>query len=333
MKGQYVAEFADGTRVSTSLVVLSKEMRAARSGDAYLTLEFSDRTGKIPGVLFRPSAGAAEVPVGSVADVVGVVTRYRGVKRVSVDSITPAPGYAPEDYLGRGPRPVDELVEELRTLVGSVREPGLKRILRAIFGDKEFFGRFSECPASQGYHHAYLGGLIAHTVAVGSHCRWLAEVYPQADRDLLVTAALLHDVGKVDELAFDAGIGYTDSGRLLGHVFLGSQRIRAVAQRCGRLDSDLLMRLEHAVLSHHGELEWGAPKRPSTLEALLLHHADNLDAKAAGFCELLGGALAAQENWTDASNLFRRPLYAPKAAADDRPWPVEEDLQYHKVSA
>lgn len=333
MKGQYVAEFAEGTRVSTSLVVLSKEMRATRSGDAFLTFEFSDRTGKMPGVCFRPSAAATEIPVGAVASVAGVVTRYRGVKRISVDSIAPCGAYAAEDYLGRGPRPTEELVDELRTLAGSVRQPGLKRLLRAVFGDKEFFERFSVCPASQGYHHAYLGGLIAHTVAVASHCRWLADVYPRADRDLLVAAALLHDVGKVDELAFDAGIGYTDSGRLLGHVMLGSQRIRGAALKCGRLDPELLMRLEHAVLSHHGELEWGAPKRPSTIEALLLHHADNLDAKAAGFSELLGGALAAQESWTDASNLFRRPLYAPKAAADDRAWPVEEDLQYHKATA
>lgn len=333
MKKQYVAEFAEGTRVTTSLVVRSKEMRAARTGDAYLSLDLSDRTGRIAGVYFRPKAAAAEVPVGAVVDVTGSVTRFRGVKRISVDSMTPSAAFDAEDYLGRGPRPEVELVEELRALAGSVKNPGLKRVLGAVFGDKEFFERFSTCPASQGYHHAYLGGLLEHTVSVATLCSSLAGSYPHADRDLLVTAALLHDIGKVDELAYDAGVGYSDQGRLLGHVVLGSQRVHAGTARAGKLDHELMLRLEHAVLSHHGELEWGSPKRPSTIEALLLHHVDNLDAKAAGFSELLAGAVAAEEGWTDAANLFRRPLYAPRAASDDRAWPAEEDAQYHRISA
>ncbi|TLM88422.1 MAG: HD domain-containing protein, partial [Actinobacteria bacterium] len=153
------------------------------------------------------------------------------------------------------------------------------------------------------------------------------------DGDLLLTAALLHDIGKVDELAFETSIEYTDEGRLLGHVILGTRMLREASSRVRRLDGARLLRLEHAVVSHHGELEWGSPKRPSTLEALVLHHADNLDAKAAGFSALLSGAVAAQETWTDAANLFRRPLYAPQAVEDDRPVRADEDSQYHRLSA
>lgn len=333
MKTQYVAELAEGTRVDSAFVLTSKEMRAARNGDAYLSLEFSDRTGRIAGVYFRPQAAASGIPAGSVVVVRGTATCFRGVKRISVDSIRPAESFESGDFLPQGPMPVAELVDRLRMLAGGVRDRALKRLLRAVFGDEVFLARFSACPASQGYHHAYVGGLIEHTVAVAALCRELAATYDSVDADLLVTAALLHDIGKVDEFEYDTTIGYSDAGRLLGHVTLGSRRVHEAAQRVGRMDGEVLIRLEHAIISHHGELEWGAPKRPSTIEALLLHHADNLDAKAAGFVSLAAGAFAAQERWTDADNLFRRPLYAPRAIEDDRPAAVREDAQYQTVSA
>jgi 3'-5' exoribonuclease len=190
------------------------------------------------------------------------------------------------------------------------------------------------CPGSQSYHHAYLGGLLEHTVAVATLCRAIAGNYPGVDADLLVSAALLHDVGKCDELCFDTSIEYTDQGRLLGHVVLGVQRVRDAVQRTrARVAPQRLMLLEHAMLSHHGELEWGSPKRPSTAEALLLHHADNLDAKAAGFTALLAAAGRVDESWTDAGNLFRRPLWAPCSAEDDRVGAVVEDLGVGQRSA
>jgi 3'-5' exoribonuclease len=147
-----------------------------------------------------------------------------------------------------------------------------------------------------------------------------------------VTAALLHDVGKVDELSYDTAIEFTDEGRLIGHVVLGAQRIHRHAARI-RMQKGLLHQLEHAVLSHHGELEWGSPKKPSTIEALMLHHIDDLDAKTAGFAQTLGGATRAEEAWTDAANLFRRPLYAPRAVEDDRPARPEEDARHHRPTA
>lgn len=333
MKPQYVVDLAEGMNVDAPFAVRAKEVREARTGDAYLALDLADRTGVIPGVLFRPGANALEMPVGSVVHVSGRVTSFRGVKRISAESVRPCDGWDPADVLAAGARPVDELVAELREQVRAVKQPSCRRILRLVFGDKEFFRRFSTCPGSQSYHHAYLGGLIEHTVAVARLCRSVAETYPDADADLLATAALLHDVGKVDELSSAVSIEYTDAGRLIGHVVLGVTRIRAAIERSPGIDEDVAVRLQHAVLSHHGELEWGSPKKPCTLEALLLHHADNLDAKAAGFTSLLAGAGAADERWTDAANLFRRPLFAPRAAEDDRPARAEEDAQYHRLTA
>ena len=236
--------------------------------------------------------------------------------------------------IASGVRSRSELVDGFKALVGSVTDADLRRILAAVFGDRVFFERFSTCPGSQSYHHAYLGGLLEHSISVAGLCRLLGEQYPQADGDLLLTAALLHDVGKCRELAFDTAIEYTDEGRLVGHVVLGIRMLHEALTRA-RVHADLerLMLLEHAILSHHGELEWGSPKRPSTLEALLLHHADNLDAKAAGFSALLASAVRADEGWTDASNLFRRPLWAPRAAEDDRPLAAVEDAPYAQRSA
>ena len=334
MKANYVNELADGMKVDAPFALRAKEVRAARTGDAYLALELADRTGQIPAVVFQPGAEATAIPAGSLVRIRGTVTSYRGTKRVSVESMRPAQSPDSGDFIATGVRDSDEVVSEFKALASSVREPALRSVLRAVFGDPEFFGRFARCPGSQSYHHAYLGGLIEHTVSVASLARTISEQHASIDRDLLLTAALLHDVGKCDELAFDTAIEYTDEGRLLGHVTLGVLRLReAVAKRHLRVPAERLLRLEHAVLSHHGELEWGSPKRPSTIEALALHHIDNLDAKATGFCELVGSASRVDEAWTDAANLFRRPLYAPQAAEDDRSQPVQEDGLHGRLSA
>lgn len=332
MRARFITELAEGSRVEAAYLLRGREMRAARNGDAYLALELADRSGAIPALLFRPRPEAAAIPVGSVVRASGTVTTFRGVRRISLDSLAPADSWDSEDLIASATRPREEMVAEFSELVRSVTEAGLRKLLRHVFGDKDFFERFSSCPASQSFHHAYLGGLLEHTNSVASACSWLAPRYDGVDRDLLVTAALLHDIGKVDELSYDTGIEFTDEGRLVGHVVRTSMRLHEAASRT-RLDAELRVRLEHAVVSHHGELEWGSPKRPVTYEALLLHHADNLDAKAAGFADYISGAARVEERWTDASNLFRRPLYAPAPAQDDRPPRANEDAQHFQMSA
>jgi 3'-5' exoribonuclease len=322
MKSQYVRELAEGARVDSQFALGSKEMRSTRAGEAFLALELGDRTGRIPAVYFRPTSEATAVPSGGVVRVRGVVSTYRGSKRISVEHLAPSAGYDPADLIESSRRAQDEVIAEFKVLAGTVRDREMRRILKAVFGDRSFFGQFVVCPGARAHHHVYLGGLIEHTLAVATLCRALGSAYPGVDSDLLLTAALLHDVGMVDELTYDTAVSYTDEGRLLGHVILSERRLRdAVGTLSPTPPAGLLTKLSHAVLSHHGELERGAPKRPSTIEALLLHHADDLDAKADGFLALAGGASRAEERWTDASNPFRRPLYAPGPSADAPPVP------------
>jgi 3'-5' exoribonuclease len=211
------------------------------------------------------------------------------------------------------------MLAELRTLVRRVCEPRLRAVVRAVFGAPGFIDAFAACPAGSGRHHAYVGGLLEHTVSVAILCVNLAAAYPQADADLLLAAALLHDVGKTEELSFGTCVDYTDAGRLVGHVVLGERIVsRAIRGLSRPLPEETALRLVHAVLAHHGEPEWGAPRRPCTIEALLLHHADNLDAQAAAFLGAVSGAAVLEQEWSDGANGFGHPLMVPNSAAGPR---------------
>ncbi|HEX9092592.1 MAG TPA: HD domain-containing protein [Coriobacteriia bacterium] len=311
MKEQYVSDLSEGTAVDSLFAVRSRDLRAARTGDAYLAMELADRTGAMSAVMFRPGPEEWSVPPGSVARVRGTVTSYRGVRRVSVESLRPAPVYQRGDMIATGSRKREELVAAFETLRRGVSHEGLRAVLQDVFGDRGFVDRFCECPAAVRYHHAYVGGLLEHTVGVASLCRVLASRYDGADADLLVSAALLHDVGTVEELRFDTSVELTDAGRLLGHVVLGERVVSAAIARAGsRVDEHTALRLLHLVVAHHNDARSAAAVRPSCLEALLLHHADDLDAQASGFASAIAGAAVLEEPWTDAENGFGRPLYA-----------------------
>lgn len=309
MKARYARELTQGTAVDAVFVVRSKDLRVARNGDAYLSLELGDRSGSIHAVLFKPGSDALGIPVGGVAQVSGSVTSFKGAKRISVDTLRPASSWDPTDLMASTSRSVDEMVDELREMVRSVRTASLSRVLRAVFGDKQTFAEFCRCPGSAAEHHAYLGGLLEHTLAVAASCDAAWNAYEAADRDLLVCAALLHDVGRLDELTFETDIRTTERGRLLGHVVPGVGRVAAAASRVS-LDESLLARLEHAVAAHDPD----GSVRPMTIEAVVLRHADALDVQAASFLHSVSGAQALGERWTGSDNAFGRPIMVADGA-------------------
>lgn len=318
MKEQYVRDLVEGARVDSVFTLRSRDIRSARTGDPFLSLEIADCTGSIGGVMFRPTASDEALPVGSVIRLRGSVSSYRGTRRIAVESFSPVASHDPEDLLAGGLRPRSEMLEELRATVRRIGDRRLRGLARTVFGAPGFIDRFAICPGSVGDHHAYVGGLLEHTLAVAGLCTALARAYPHVDGDLLLTSALLHDVGKVDALRYDTAFDHTEAGRLLGHVVLGERVIsRAFDSMQSPPPVEVGMRLLHAVLTHHGRPERGVQGHPCSIEALLLNKADQLDAEASVFMEATLGAGVLAQGWTGEANRFGQPLLVPRV-------PVEE---------
>ncbi len=319
MKAHYAATVCEGERVETVFAMPVKEMRSARTGEAYLSLEFADASGRIGGIMFRPGRNAMSVPEGSVVHVRGTVTSYRGVRRVSVESLGPATGFDVRDVLPAGTRDPDELVAELRALFRGIRDRRLAAVVRGVYGDRTFMERFRQSPGDPEGHHAYIGGLLEHTVTVASACRSLAALYTHADADLLLTGALLHDVGTVDTLVLEHGFGYTDEGRMLGHSVLGERRARGAARSSsGGLPEGTMLQLSHLILSHHGGPDSGGAVEPCTLEAGLLRHVVALDAAAGAHVEATAPAARAGERWAIGHGRPGRALHVPGASSAEQ---------------
>jgi len=272
MKEQRLRDLGDGSRVDSVFALRSRDIRSARTGETYLSLEMGDSSGRMPAVMFRPSPVEESLPVGSAVRVRGTVTSYRGVRRISVDSLRPVAGFDPRDLLPAGARDREEMLAELRALVRRIHDRRLRGVVRAVFGAPGFIDVFAACPATSSGHHAYVGGLLEHTISVSALCASLAASYPQADADLLLAAALLHDVGRVRELGRGPVFRQTDEGRLLGHVHLG---LRLIEERAESLDAVARAELLHAVACHHDL------RAARTAEAAVLYHANQLDAVAA----------------------------------------------------
>lgn len=298
MGRQYAGAMSAGESVDATFTLRAKEMRSSRAGEAYLSLEFGDRSGRIGGIMFRPGREAESVPTGTVVHVRGTVTEYRGILRVSVDSVKPALRYELRELLPASPRDTSEMMAELREHTRAIKDRDLSAVVKAVFGQREFMARFRSCPASRSDHHAYVGGLLEHTVAVAGICRTMSDLYPQIDADLLLAGALLHDIGVVDALELSTSIELTEQGRLLGAAILGERRLSSVNiggpdSRCGVLDH-----LRHMMLSHDGGVGAEGGLRPCTLEASVLSHAHDLDARAASFIASARSAGMVGESWT-----------------------------------
>ncbi len=324
-----VCDLVPGTTVNGVYLLSAKETRTTRAGKPFYKLRVSDRTGTVDCTVWEIDQMEEGAGAGDLAQVSARVTEYQGKAQLEASSVAVAPSDSacPRDFLPCTYRDIDELRGFLEFHIGSVYDRDYSALLQSIFGDPEFLDTFVTAPAAKLFHHAYLGGLVEHTVSVAEMCDFVAQQYARVDRDLLLTAALLHDVGKTQELSFDTAIDYTDAGRFLGHVIQGVTLVADHAKRLPGFPEDKLQQLLHCIVSHHGELEWGSPKRPKTIEALILHHVDNLDAKVKGFLEIVDGSRDA--SWTDLRNLFRRPLHVPRAAHQEEDFlpPSDDERQ------
>ena len=308
-----ICDLVPGAAIEGIYLLSGKETRRTKAGKPFFKLKLSDRTGTVECTVWETETVEAALKAGDLVKVVARVSEYLGRAQLEASAVVRAPSGAarPRDFLPTTYRDVEELKGFLQFHIGSVYDRDYASLLQAVFGDVDFLETFATAPAAKLYHHAYLGGLVEHTVTVAEMCEFVAQQYGRVDRDLLLTAALLHDVGKMRELSFETAIDFTDAGRLLGHVIQGVMFVSEMAASLPSFPDGKLQQLLHCIASHHGELEWGSPKRPKTIEALILHHVDNLDAKVKGFLEIVEGSRDA--TWTDLRNLFRRPLHVPRA--------------------
>ena len=326
MKDQFVRDLRPGERVLGFFLVRHKQLEPFRdrTRGEFLTLTLTDRTGEILARVWDDApAVAAAIEREQAVKVLGEVEEYMGRWQVIAEKIRPAETdeYDLADMFPATERDVDEMLATVRAAAEEIENPHLRALVVCFFEDEEFVARFSRAPAARRVHHAYLGGLLEHTVEVAALCRALLEVYPQIHRDLLLAGALLHDVGKVAEFEYETDIDYSDEGRLLGHIVMSDRMVSDAIATLPDFPDDLALRLRHMILSHHGRYEWGSPRRPKTLEAVALHHVENLDAQVNRFHRILASRRDPEKPWTAYDTLLRRYLYAGR----DEELSIEEE--------
>ncbi len=319
----FITDLIEGESVTSFFLLKQVQVRQRRSGEPYLSMVLGDRTGEMAAVMWEGVEEAGkELAEGDVVKVQGLLGTYQRARQLTITrlrKVAPEEIVA-EDYLPRSQQDPTALLAHLRATVDAMQEPSLQRLLRDLLADEDFMADFTVAPAAKNIHHAVLGGLLEHTASVVGLCRVLAEYYPAVDRDLLLAAAMLHDVGKVRELTWDRVFDYSDAGRLLGHITLGALLVEARIREISDFPEALAQRLLHCILSHHGELEWGSPRRPKTLEALVLHYAEDLDGKVNAF---LGFAQQHPDpqhpGWTQFNKPLDRYLYFGRGEIPDPP--------------
>lgn len=336
----WVKDIKEGERAKSVFLVARKAIPTAKSGKTYLSVTFQDKTGELEARAFdQVEELAALFEEKDYVEVDGSVGAFQGKAQLRVESVSkvdpgtldavefvwvppaaPPEARKPEKTGPFGPTEVEEgHWKELLALVDTVVDPNVKNLIKAFVEDDDIATRLRRAPAAKTVHHAYPGGLLEHTVSCLKLAHRIADHYPQVDRDLLVAGAFFHDIGKIRELSGDRSIEYTDEGRLVGHLVMTAQWIHDKARRVG-VSRDLEHHVVHMVLAHHGRLEFGSPKVPMTLEALITHAIDELDSRVNSWLNLMGKD-SGNRRWTDANNIYGQSIWRgtlPTVQADKK---------------
>ncbi len=316
-KTRYVKDLKEGEPVRDLFLVGNKAVLTSNAGKPYLTLQLRDRTGQIEGRVWdRADEIGKRFERDDVVEVSGTAISYQGRIQLKVHDVRREEGGTKDlsEFLPVTRKGIEPLWKTLQGYLAEVKDPDLARLLAAVFPDPpgtDVAVRFRQAPGGKTMHHDYIGGLLEHTVSVAGICRMLSVHYEGVDADLLLAGALLHDIGKVHELSYSGAFDYTDEGRLLGHLYMGTEYVSGVCAALPGFPPGKTTLVKHMILSHHGELEYGSPKRPKTLEAILLHHVENMDAKATAFNDAIA-ELREGARWTDYQRMFERYLFSGK---------------------
>lgn len=301
---KYLNTLNEGERVNGIYFCRQKTSATTKNGKEYVNLTLQDKTGTIDSKVWNPSSPGVRDDFDSLDYVVvtGEVTVFNGGLQLNVSAVQKAePGtYNEADYLPSSERDIDEMFAELMDIMSKVKNENFKKLINHFFVENtDFIEKFKKHSAAKRVHHGFIGGLLEHTLGVVKLCEYIANNYQAIDKDLLLTAAAFHDIGKVYELSDFPENDYTDEGQLLGHIVMGSELVATTAKK---IDANFpavpLRQLRHCILAHHGEFEYGSPKKPALIEAVALHYADDLDAKLETFKEAIATPAGQSGEWT-----------------------------------
>ena len=312
---KYIKDLKEGDRVFDIYLCKHKQAAVTKNGKPYESVTLQDKTGTIDAKVWEPNnPGIEDYDSLNYIEVYGDVTNFQGALQVSVKRIRLCREgeYDPGDYMPVSSKNIDDMYQELLGLIRSIKQPYLRQLLESFFvKDEAFVKAFRNSSAAKTVHHGFIGGLLEHTLSVTKLCDYYCTAYPVLKRDLLLTAAMCHDIGKTREISPFPENDYTDDGQLLGHIVMGSQMLTERAAKIESFPHELLSQLQHCILAHHGKYEFGSPKIPALIEALALNYADDTDAKLETFKEILENN-SDKFGWLGYNRLFESNLRASR---------------------
>lgn len=319
MKNLFVKDLKPGKEVVDLFVLRKKELKEYDT-KRFLKLELGDKSGRIDAIAWdQPEEFYKSAEVGDVVKIKGRVGTYKETPQISLENLRKAGKgeFDLDDLISSSQEDLDVLLENFKQKCLSVENKYLKVLLTDLTDDVELMNKLRIAPAGKLWHHSYLGGLLEHTLRVVSLCELAAQNYDLIDRDLLISGALLHDIGKISEYSVSTLIEYTDEGRLIGHIVSGDELIASRIQKIRDFPQELALRLRHLILSHQGKLECASPVVPKTIEAIVLHYADELDAKADAFKRVINKSKTQGKKWSDWVGLIDRYIYIGENVLED----------------
>ncbi len=312
VKSIYIKDIRPGDKILDSFLVAEKNLAFSQKGSPYLNLRLKDRTGEVEGKIWENAdEWDKQFKKGDVIQVQSRAVSFKNTLQLSIHDIEKLdePDINPADFFPTAGRDIEEMFTELMSYVGEMETPYLKSLLESFFKDEAIAMLFKKAPAAKTFHHVYIGGLLEHTLSVVQLLEQVADHYNGIDRDMLITGGLLHDIGKIYEFSYDRIIDYSDQGRLVGHIVIGVEMLDKKIATINDFPEHAAMELRHLLLSHHGTQEFGSPKRPKTLEALIVHYIDDLDAKVNAFQGYIDESPDDDSKWTPFHRLFERFIY------------------------
>jgi 3'-5' exoribonuclease len=318
MGKRYIAEMSAGESIESEVFLISsKDLRTTTNGSLYIHAVLADRTGQMPARMWQASEILYNtLPEGGFVELKGRTESYKGNMQFIIDAIRPVDqdGVNPADFLRTTEHDIDAMWESLLAILRTVENKHLQLLIKQFVTDEQFVTRFKRSPAAATMHHAYIGGLLEHTLRLLEIAQLVIPRYPEVSLDLVLTGLFLHDVGKTVELNCDTAFSYSDEGQLIGHINLAANWIEQKAARVAAESGEpfperIKWSLQHIVLSHHGQYEFGSPKLPATPEAVAIHHIDNLDAKLNTYLGLIKNDRDAKSRWTNYNHLLGTKVF------------------------